>query len=67
MGRSVFGVTVHYVDAGVDTGKIILQESVDLPFASDPAEVLEALRPLEHALLPEAVRLFVSQHQLIAA
>ncbi len=66
-GEKRFGVTVHFVDAGVDTGKIILQESVDLPFASDPAEVLEALRPLEHTLLPEAVRLFISQHQLIAA
>ncbi len=66
-GEKRFGVTVHYVDAGVDTGKIILQASVDLPFAKDPAEVLAALRPLEHTLLPEAVRLFVSQHQLIAA
>ncbi|MGA2163013.1 MAG: phosphoribosylglycinamide formyltransferase [Solirubrobacteraceae bacterium] len=66
-GEKRFGVTVHYVDAGVDTGEIILQESVDLPFAKDPGEVLEALRPLEHRLLPEAVRLFVSQDQLIAA
>jgi phosphoribosylglycinamide formyltransferase-1 len=66
-GDQRFGVTVHYVDAGVDTGQIILQDSVALPLASDPAEVLEALRPLEHRLLPEAVRLFVSQRQLIAA
>jgi phosphoribosylglycinamide formyltransferase 1 len=66
-GERRFGVTVHYVDAGIDTGQIILQDSVDLPIASDPAEVLEALRPLEHRLLPEAVRLFVSQRQLIAA
>jgi phosphoribosylglycinamide formyltransferase-1 len=29
-----------------------------LPQARDPAEVLAALRPLEHRLLPEAVRLF---------
>jgi phosphoribosylglycinamide formyltransferase 1 len=66
-GEEVFGVTVHYVDAGIDTGSIIAQRSVRLPGASDPAEVLEALRPLEHALLPEAVRQFVSQQHLIAA
>jgi phosphoribosylglycinamide formyltransferase-1 len=66
-GDEIFGVTVHYVDAGIDTGPIIAQRKVRLPGASDPAEVLKALRPLEHTLLPEAVRLFVSQHQLIAA
>jgi phosphoribosylglycinamide formyltransferase-1 len=57
-GVKVFGVTVHFVDAGVDSGPVILQGAVELPKASDPAEVLAALRPLEHALLPEAVRLF---------
>ena len=57
-GVKVFGVTVHFVDAGVDTGPIILQGAVELPGASEPGMVLAALRPLEHRLLPEAVRLF---------
>lgn len=57
-GVTVFGVTVHFVDAGVDTGPVILQRAVELPGARTPEEVLAALRPLEHALLPEAVRLF---------
>jgi phosphoribosylglycinamide formyltransferase-1 len=57
-GVRVFGVTVHFVDAGVDSGPIILQEALELPTARDPDEVLAALRPLEHAMLPEAVRLF---------
>jgi phosphoribosylglycinamide formyltransferase-1 len=57
-GVKVFGVTVHFVDAGVDTGAVILQRAVELPAARTPEEVLAALRPLEHALLPEAVRLF---------
>jgi phosphoribosylglycinamide formyltransferase-1 len=56
-GVKVFGVTVHFVDAGVDSGPVILQGARELPGARDPAEVLEALRPLEHALLGEAVRL----------
>jgi phosphoribosylglycinamide formyltransferase-1 len=57
-GVKVFGVTVHFVDAGVDSGAVILQQALDLPDARKPDEVLQALRPLEHALLPEAVRLF---------
>ncbi len=57
-GVKVFGVTVHFVDAGIDSGPVILQRAIELPDAHDPEQVLAALRPLEHALLPEAVRLF---------
>ena len=56
-GVKVFGVTVHFVDGGVDTGPVILQGAVELPDAGTPAEVLAALRPLEHELLPRAVAL----------
>ncbi len=59
-GVKVFGVTVHLVDEGVDTGPILLQGGVELPDATDPTAVLERLRPLEHALLPEAVRLLAA-------
>jgi len=57
-GVQVFGVTVHFVDEGVDTGPVILQRALELPGARTEEQVLDALRPLEHALLPEAVRLF---------
>jgi phosphoribosylglycinamide formyltransferase-1 len=58
-GVKVFGVTVHFVDEGVDTGPIILQSAIELPAgAADAEAVHDALRPLEHRLLPEAVRLF---------
>lgn len=59
-GVKVFGVTVHFVDAGVDSGPVILQRAVELPEAREPQEVLAALRPLEHELLPRAVRLFAA-------
>jgi len=59
-GVKVFGVTVHFVDAGVDSGPVILQRAVELPDAREPEEVLAVLRPLEHALLPEAVRLLAA-------
>jgi phosphoribosylglycinamide formyltransferase-1 len=57
-GVKVFGVTVHFVDEGTDSGPVILQRAVELPGARDPDEVLQALRPLEHGLLAEAVRLY---------
>ncbi len=56
-GVKVFGVTVHFVDGGVDSGPVILQRAIELPDARDSASVLERLHPIEHELLPEAVRL----------
>jgi phosphoribosylglycinamide formyltransferase 1 len=56
-GVKVFGVTVHFVDDGVDSGPVILQRAIELPDAPDAASVLERLHPIEHELLPEAVRL----------
>jgi phosphoribosylaminoimidazolecarboxamide formyltransferase / IMP cyclohydrolase len=55
-GAKVFGVTVHYVDDGIDTGPVILQRAVELPDASDREQVLQALHPIEHELLVAAVR-----------
>jgi phosphoribosylglycinamide formyltransferase 1 len=60
-GAKIFGVTVHYVEPGeVDSGPVILQAAVELPDAAGPAEVLTAIRPLEHALLPRAVALIAA-------
>jgi phosphoribosylglycinamide formyltransferase-1 len=56
-GVKVFGVTVHFVDEGVDTGAIILQRALELPEATEAETVRRALRPIEHELLCEAVRL----------
>jgi phosphoribosylglycinamide formyltransferase 1 len=56
-GVMVFGVTVHFVDEGVDTGPVILQRAIELPDAREPGDVLEQLHAIEHELLPEAVRL----------
>jgi phosphoribosylglycinamide formyltransferase-1 len=57
-GTKVSGVTVHFVDDGVDTGPIILQEAVTLPYTRDEEEILTALHRTEHELLPRAIRLF---------
>jgi phosphoribosylglycinamide formyltransferase-1 len=59
-GVKVFGVTVHFVDEGVDTGPVILQQAVEIQRASGVADVMRHLQPLEHELLPEAVRLIAA-------
>lgn len=64
-GVKVFGVTVHFVDGGVDTGPVILQRAVELPEARGADDVLERLHPIEHELLPEAVRLIARGAVLI--
>jgi phosphoribosylglycinamide formyltransferase-1 len=56
-GVKVFGVTVHFVDDGVDTGPIILQRALEIPGAVSREDVLPRLHALEHELLPEAIRL----------
>ena len=40
-GVKVFGVTVHFVDEGVDSGPIILQRAIELPDARDAEAVHE--------------------------
>jgi phosphoribosylglycinamide formyltransferase-1 len=61
-GVKVFGVTVHFVDEGVDTGPVILQRAVELAGAgaATAEDVMRRLQPIEHELLPEAVRLIAA-------
>jgi phosphoribosylglycinamide formyltransferase 1 len=54
-GAKVFGVTVFFVDGGVDSGPIIFQRALELPDATEAAAVLELLHPVEHELLVDAV------------
>lgn len=56
-GVKVAGVTVHFVDEGVDSGPIILQEAFELPYARDIAVVEQRIHEIEHRLLPRAVSL----------
>jgi phosphoribosylglycinamide formyltransferase-1 len=56
-GAKVFGVSVFFVDGGVDTGPLILQRALELPDATDAEAVLERLHPIEHDLLVDAVLL----------
>jgi phosphoribosylglycinamide formyltransferase-1 len=56
-GVRITGVTVHFVDEGVDSGPILMQRPVPVPAGGDRAALEEAIHATEHALYPQAVRL----------
>ncbi|RNC29790.1 MAG: Phosphoribosylglycinamide formyltransferase [Candidatus Dichloromethanomonas elyunquensis] len=58
-GVKVAGCTVHFVDEGMDTGPIILQQTVPV-FDEDNVDTLsERILKVEHEIYPEAIRLIV--------
>ena len=59
-GVQVTGVTVHFVDEGVDSGPIIKQEAFELPYHRDIQGVEKRVHEIEHELLPKVVRLIAS-------
>jgi len=57
-GVKVSGATVHFVDEGIDTGPIILQEAVKVE-EDDTVETLAArILKVEHKIYSEAIKLF---------
>ena len=54
-GVKVMGITIHYVDAGIDTGQIIDQESFKLTEEDDMTTVTRKIHELEHRLYPEVI------------
>lgn len=59
-GVKVTGVSVHFVDEGVDSGPIILQQAVALPYTRERAALEREIHRVEHELLPRAIRLIAS-------
>jgi phosphoribosylglycinamide formyltransferase 1 len=59
-GSKITGVTVHFVDEGVDSGPIILQRPVPVAPSRDWDETEKAIHATEHALLPETIRLIAA-------
>lgn len=57
----ITGVTIHYVDEGMDTGPILAQEAIEI----QPNETVETLVPrihaVEHRLYPQVVQSLISE------
>jgi phosphoribosylglycinamide formyltransferase-1 len=56
-GVRVTGVTVHFVDEGVDTGPILMQRPIELTYTRPVHEVTAEIHAVEHELLPRAIEL----------
>lgn len=57
-GVKVTGVTVHFVDEGVDSGPIIAQRAVKIEDTDTLGSLEERMHHREHELYPEVIRLF---------
>jgi phosphoribosylglycinamide formyltransferase 1 len=66
-GVEVTGVTVHFVDEGVDTGPPIASREVPVPANRDREELENALHAVEHELYPEAIRMLARGEARIGA
>jgi phosphoribosylglycinamide formyltransferase 1 len=59
-GSKVTGVTVHFVDEGVDSGPIIMQRAVPVAASRDWDETEREIHATEHTLLPETIRMIAA-------
>lgn len=59
-GVKYTGVTVHFVDEGVDTGPIILQSVVEIKDEDTEDTLLEKIHEVEHRIYPKAIELISS-------
>ncbi|QPK83810.1 phosphoribosylglycinamide formyltransferase [Corynebacterium qintianiae] len=55
-GVKVTGTTVHFIDAGVDTGEIIAQKAVEIREGETEAELHERIKVQERALIVDVLR-----------
>ena len=63
-GVTVTGCTVHFVDAGVDTGEIIAQRAVSVLPSDDLASLHERIKTQERSLLVEVLLRFLATGNL---
>ena len=64
-GVKVSGATVHLVSEDIDAGPIVFQGSVPVEEGDTPDTLAARILPVEHTLLPEAVRLFCQDRIVI--
>ncbi|HEO63893.1 MAG TPA: phosphoribosylglycinamide formyltransferase [Candidatus Omnitrophica bacterium] len=64
-GVKYTGVTVHFVDEGVDSGPIIMQDIEPIKNGDREDRLLERIHKIEHRLYPEAIKLLVEGRLII--
>lgn len=66
-GVEATGVSVHFVDEGVDTGPVILQREVPIPADRERQSLEASIHAVEHELYPEAIRMIAQGRVRIGA
>jgi phosphoribosylglycinamide formyltransferase-1 len=64
-GVKVTGVTVHFVDKGLDTGPIIAQEAVEVEEGDDLETLHNRIHLSEYRIYPRAIRLFAEKRLVV--
>ena len=64
-GVKYSGCTVHFVEAGADTGRIIMQEIVPVGDYDTPKQLAARVLIEEHKILPEAIKLLIENKIVI--
>ena len=59
-GATKTGATIHIVDEGVDTGRILLQQEVEIPSGISEPELLERIQVVERQQLIEAIKMLAT-------
>lgn len=59
-GAKVIGITIHYVDAGVDTGPIIDQAAIHVNLIDTEQQTRDRIHALEHQLYPQTIAALLS-------
>ena len=57
------GVTIHYVDEGIDTGEIVAQESIEIESNWTLADLEKAIHQIEHRVYPATIQMLVEKGQ----
>ena len=58
-GEKESGCTVHYVDSGIDTGEIIIQEKVKVEKNESPETLQDKVLEKEHRVLVKAIEMLI--------
>ncbi len=64
-GVKISGATVHFVDEGVDTGPIIMQEAVEVLDNDTEESLSQRILQKEHQIYPKAIKLFFENKLII--
>jgi phosphoribosylglycinamide formyltransferase-1 len=63
-GVKVTGVTVHYVDQGMDTGPIIAQQVIKIDAEETKETLRRKIQEIEHKLLPEVIHSLANKEEV---